>query len=132
MLEMNLKFFYIVELNLKHSQIAKLAITEQFKGQSWLTLTSDSFRNDKECVEACKKFMLAKTQELNQKEKKYTFSYAENPYLSCPKDELDTLETNFDENALVSMGIEDQKGDWLIQAAVMVFGVDEGINRRLH
>jgi hypothetical protein len=129
----DLKFFYIVELNLQHPSIAKLTLSKEFKGQSWLTLTSACYENDKDCVDNLKQFMKVKTEEFNKGKQHVTCSYAENPYLHCAPEDIETLETDFDENALVSMSITDFKDDWLIQAAVMVFGSEEEIlYRRLH
>lgn len=122
----DLKFFYIVELNLQHPQIAKLALSKEFNGQSWLTLTSSTYDNDAQCVEDLKSFMKAKASEFKHAE----VTYAENPHLHA--EEGDYIDPDFDENALVAMSIKDKK-DWLVQAAVLVFGSGEDIPfRRLH
>lgn len=128
----DLKFFYIVELNLLHPSIAKLSLSKEFQGQSWLALTSACYENDKDCVDNLKRFMKIKTEEFNKGKRRVICSYAENPYLHCDPEEIDTIDTDFDENALVSMSIKDFRDNWLIQAAVMVFGNEETLYRRLH
>jgi hypothetical protein len=124
---MDLKYFYIVEINLTHPAVSHLAIAKEFHSQSWLTLTSTAHTEGQECVDNCMKFMKAKAKEFIKAGTKVTFSYAENPHLHCKEEEVDTIDTEgFDENALVSMTIEDKKNEWLLQAAVMVFGVESG------
>lgn len=129
----DLKFFYIVELNLQHQAIQRLSIAREFAGQSWLTLTSEPFDSDAECIAACKKFMKAKAKFFNE-DQKVKFSYAENPALNCPEDKLDELDLgDFDENALVAMNIQDIDETWIMRAAVNVFGIDfPSEARRLH
>ena len=133
---LDLKFFYIVEINLKHPAVSHLAITKEFSNQSWLTLTSTAHTDDKQCVDACMKFMKAKAKEFIKAGTKVSFSYAENPHLHCAESEIASIDTEgFDENALVSMLIEDKKHDWLLQAEVVVYGIngmDSNTTRRLH
>jgi len=130
---MDLKFFYIVELNLKHPLISKFTLSKEFEGQSWLALHSQSYDTDKHCINNLKEFMKSKTKEFNSDGKKVACTYAENPYLSCAPEEIQTLETDFDDNALVSMDIKDIKGEWLIKSAVLLFKSDKDSNpRRFH
>lgn len=129
----DLKFFYIVELNLQHQAIQRLPLAKEFADQSWLTLTSEPFTGDAECIAACKKFMKNKAKFFNE-DQKVKLSYAENPALNCPVDKLDTLDLgDFDENALVAMNIVDIDDTWIMRAAVNVFGIDfPTVDRRLH
>lgn len=134
---LDLKFFYIVELNLKHPALSELALVQEFQNQSWLTLTSLPHDNDKECVDKCMKFMKTKAKEINKDGTKVTFAYAENPHLHCDPDDVDSIDTDgFDENSLVTMSLTDLKDEWIIKSAVMVYGVDPGsiprIDRRFH
>lgn len=129
----DLKFFYIVELNLQHQAIQRLPLAQEFVGQSWLTLTSESFNSDAECIAACKKFMKAKTKFFKE-DQKVKFSYAENPVLTCPEDKLDDIDVgDFDENSLVAMDITDIDDIWVMRAAVQVFSIDfPSEARKLH
>lgn len=129
----DLKFFYIVELNLSQQAIQRLPLAQEFEGQSWLSLTSSSYTDDATCIADCMKFMKQKTKFFLE-DQHVKFSYAENPVLNCPEEKLDTLETDFDENSLVAMTITDIDGMWIMRASVQVFGIDHSsINqRRLH
>jgi hypothetical protein len=128
---LDLKYFYVVELNLQQQAIQKLSLAQEFAGQDWLSLTSEPFTDDAECIKACMKFMKNKTKELKQ-DQSVKFSYAENPVLNCREEDLDSIDSSdFDENALVAMTIVDKDDFWIMRAAVMVFGIDHSeINQR--
>ena len=130
---LDLKFFYIVELNLQHRAIQRLPIAQEFAEQSWLTLTSEAFTSDLECIVACKKLMKDKTKFF--KEDQFAkFSYAENPVLSCPIEKLDDLDTKgFNDDSLVEMYIKDIDDEWIMRSSVQAFGIDfPTVDRRLH
>lgn len=130
----DLKFFYIVELNLQQQAIQKLSLAKEFAGQDWLSLTSEPFTDDASCIQACMKFMKNKTKQFKQ-DQSVKFSYAENPVLNCREEDVDTIDTgDFDENSLVSMMIEDTDGFWIMRASVQVFGLDHSVvnQRRFH
>ena len=130
---LDLKFFYIVELNLQHQAVQRLPLAQEFFGQEWLTLTSDAFTSDIECIQACKKLMKEKAKFFN-KDQRVKLLFAENPALSCPVERLDDLDLgDFDPNALVEMTIIDIDEKWVMRSSVQVFSIDAPtIDRRLH
>jgi hypothetical protein len=130
---LDLKFFYIVELNLQHKATYRLPLASEFVGQDWLTMTSEAFTSDVECIQACKKLMTDKQKFFN-KDQRVKLSYAENPALSCPVDKLDDLDLgDFDANSLVEMTIVDADDKWVMRSSVQVFGINAPSEaRRLH
>lgn len=130
---LDLKFFFIVELNLQHQAVQRLPIAKEFVGQEWMALTSEAFTSDVECIQACNKLMKSKHKFFKQ-DQTVKLSYAENPALSCPVEKLDDLDLNgFDENALVEMQITDVDDNWVMRANVQAFSIDAPlVDRRLH
>jgi hypothetical protein len=128
----DLKFFYIVELNLLHPAVSKIPLAQEFEGQSFLTLTSESFVDDEKCIKKLKKFMKAKAKMFSE-DQRIKLNFAENPLLNCAESQLDKIDIgDFDEHALVSMDIKDLKDKWLMRASVMVFEVHLTNSRTLH
>jgi len=130
---LDLKFFYIVELNLQHRAVQRLPIAQEFSEQSWLALTSEAFTSDIECIAACKKLMKDKTKFFNE-DQRVKFSFAENPALSCPIEKLDDLDLNgFNDDSLVEMYVKDVDDEWIMRSSVQVFSIDfPTVDRRLH
>ena len=130
---LDLKFFFIVELNLQHQAVQRLPLAKEFVGQEWMALTSEAFNSDIECIKACTAMMKSKHKFFKQ-DQTVKLTYAENPALSCPVEKLEDLDLNgFDENALVEIRITDLDDVWVARASVQAFSIDKpSVDRRLH
>ena len=136
---MDLKFFYVVDVNTTNQKNLDLSVVREFAGHSDISLTSKSFENDEVCVNSCKAFLSKLVSKINKEHTdKVKLVFSVNPLLFCDESELDQIDcSDFDEHTIATLKVVEKSNESnsLFDASVLAYGVEENHNtvlRGLH
>lgn len=136
---MDLKFFYVVDVNTTNQKNLDLSVVREFVGHTDISLTSKSFENDEVCVNSCKAFLSKLVAKINTEHAdKVKLVFSVNPLLFCDETELDKIDcSDFSEHTIAILKIVEKanESNSLFNASVLAYGVEENhniVSRGLH